>query len=291
MPFLAVNTLHTDLKSRKEYMDFSPTRRFLHHFSILKYHSGRASVSTSGKGSVTVEASLVLPLFFFGVICMLALFEMEATKLTVKNSLQCVGQETAYQDYGKDLYLPVTTAGELRKMIGDERLDRSWIVGGKSGISCARSFRRPDNHEYIFAAEYRVRMPFSVFGIPPVKQKVSLTIKGWNGYQALRAADTDNIIVYVTKHGTVYHRDCHCTYLDLSIHTASLETINEKRNRYQEKYHPCEYCGAWAAGIVYITDMGNRYHADLRCSGLKRQIQTISLNDIGERRPCSRCGY
>ena len=290
MPFLAVATFKIYLKSRKEYMDFSLARRFS-HIVISAFHSGRASASISKKGSVTVEASLVLPLFFFGVICLLSLFEMEAVKLTVKNGLQCVGQETAYRDYGKDLYLPITTAGELRSTIGEERLERSWIVGGKNGVSCIRSFRRPDNHEYTFVAEYQIRMPFCVFGVPPVKQKVSLTMKGWNGYQALQETVTDRETVYVTKSGEVYHKDDHCTYLDLSIRTASLKTIDEKRNRYQGKYYPCEYCGVWAAETIYITDTGNRYHSNLRCSGLKRQIQTISIDDIGERRPCSRCGY
>lgn len=293
MPFSFLCLLYTKLTCRKEYMDFSNT-----HHNPNEYHTTklfpivlkRASASTSFRGSVTVEASLILPIFFMAVVCILSLFELQATRLTVRNGLQCVGQDIAYKDYENELFVPVTVGSQVVKVIGAERLDRSFVVGGASGISCRKSYRNTLTHEYTFLAEYKVRLPFSIFGVPPVKQKVSMQMKGWNGYTASDTS-TDDILVYITATGEVYHKNSHCSYLDLTIHTSALSKVGNERNRYQERYRACEYCGNAATGTIYITEMGNRYHSNINCTGLKRQVRAVRLSEVEERRPCSRCGY
>lgn len=292
MPFSDKHNIQKNF-FRKEYMDFSiahHSKTVIQSIHISPFIWKRASVSTFLFGSVTVEASLILPVFCIALVCILSVFEVQTIKMTVRSGLQCAGQKVAYEDYGREVFVPFMLESDLVNAIGKERLEGSSVEGGSGGISCFRSFRDPSSHKYTFIAEYKVKLPFSLFGVPPVKQIVRLEIKGWNGYQDSEN-DTDSVIVYVTETGAVYHRNAHCSYLDLTIHTASLESIGNKRNRYQGKYRPCERCGIFAAGTVYITDMGNRYHSNIHCSGLKRQVRAIRLKEVGERRPCSRCGY
>ena len=70
-----------------------------------------------------------------------------------------------------------------------------------------------------------------------------------------------------------------------------MQGIDKLRNNDGSKYYPCEYCaGKIAAGDVFITDYGNRYHGKVDCAGLKRKIYTIPISEVGARRPCSDCG-
>lgn len=98
--------------------------------------------------------------------------------------------------------------------------------------------------------------------------------------------------VYVTKHGTVYHRSRKCHYLDLSIKSTDYAQISSMRNKNEHKYSACSGCVAknHVAGKVYVTDYGTCYHSDLACSGLKRTIYLILLEETGGKRACGKCG-
>ena len=88
----------------------------------------------------------------------------------------------------------------------------------------------------------------------------------------------------------VYHRDYHCTHLELSIHMVLQSEIESLRNEGGGKYHPCQHCIKGAGGGVYITDTGDRYHSSLSCSGLKRTIYAVPLSEVAGKGACSRCG-
>ena len=99
-------------------------------------------------------------------------------------------------------------------------------------------------------------------------------------------------LVYVTDTGVVYHKNPHCTHLDLSIHAAASSELNSLRNESGGKYHACEKCvhGSSMGGSVYITDQGDRYHNSLTCSGLKRTVYTARISEVPGKRACSKCG-
>ena len=46
----------------------------------------------------------------------------------------------------------------------------------------------------------------------------------------------------------------------------------------------------YVSGKVYVTDYGTCYHSDLACSGLKRTIYLILLEETGGKRACGKCG-
>ena len=99
-------------------------------------------------------------------------------------------------------------------------------------------------------------------------------------------------MVYMTENGQVYHKKMSCSYLDLSITQVAGSSVSSRRNAYGEKYYPCESCskGKKAAGRVYITEKGNRYHNLETCSGLKRAVRLVKESEIKGIHACSRCG-
>ena len=112
-----------------------------------------------------------------------------------------------------------------------------------------------------------------------------------SAYGVIRTAlDAEEITeVYGAENGVVYHTEINCTYIRLSISPTSLDQVKNLRNEYGGKYHPCEKCGRHASGVVFITKDGDRYHSSLECSGLKRTISQVSMEEAGHLRPCPRC--
>jgi hypothetical protein len=187
---------------------------------------------------------------------------------------------------------------KMRDYIKEERLNQSCIQGGYEGIQTYLStFMKDDNFVDIIVV-YRVKLPLLFFDLDsfPVIQRVRM--RGWNGYRvAVKNSDSDssekNESVYITEHGSVYHITKECTHLTFSIQEINVHQINQYRNESGGKYNECRLCDSNVTNSyeqVFITKTGNRYHYSLTCSGLKRNIITISISNIGERNLCSRCG-
>lgn len=96
--------------------------------------------------------------------------------------------------------------------------------------------------------------------------------------------------VYVTPEGEDYHQNKTCPYLKLSIKEVSKESIKKARNYQQGIYYKCEMCANDHSPYYYVTTYGNTYHSSLKCSGLKRTLQRITLEEaIKKYRPCPKC--
>lgn len=136
---------------------------------------------------------------------------------------------------------------------------------------------------------YYIKIPISFFEVKGVGICQKSKSHKWIGD---RTDGKQSDYVYVTKHGTVYHRSRKCHYLDLSIKSADYAQISSMRNKNEHKYSACSGCVAknHVAGKVYVTDYGTCYHSDLACSGLKRTIYLILLEETGGKRACGKCG-
>ena len=144
--------------------------------------------------------------------------------------------------------------------------------------------------EIDLVAAYRIssQMPVFSFGKPQIIQRGF--VRAWSGRDFRKELQKEGNEeskekVFVTAHGTVYHKSLKCTHLRLSVEQTTVTQAEARRNRYGAKYYAS---GVGAA--VYITDTGNRYHARLSCSGLKRTIREIPLSEAGKRKACSKCG-
>ena len=273
--------------------------------SIYSYLSKRASVSApvfikksikrkgigvAKRGSITVEASLAVPIFFLAVVSLLYLMEIMAIQTSVRCGLQYAGKKAAKEAYVVTVVMPSRLESDIVHAIGAKRLERSIVMGGSGGIRCdgSRISSRTGIGELIVS--YQVRLPIPVFGVPPIEYKEKMRIKAWTGYEKEGFGSDNDETVYVTETGLVYHRDYHCTYLDLSIHMVLTEEIGNLRNNSGGKYYPCEHCRKSGRNGVYITNTGDRYHSSLSCSGLKRTVYAVPRSEVVGKGACSRCG-
>lgn len=251
----------------------------------------RASLFTSLKGIITAEASMVLPIFLLAVCCLCYLLEIMAIQINVRAAAHSVGKELTQEAYVMPLVLPSKVEADMVQLIGAERMERSMIRGGSRGLNCSKTRISSKTGIIYMDVEYELALPISMFGILELPCKEEFQIKGWTGYVKNGFGGGREDVVYITETGLVYHRDYHCTYLDLSIQMVQKSEISNLRNEYQEKYYSCEKCGSKSEGNVYITGQGNRYHSSLGCSGLKRSVYAVPISEIMGRGACSRCGY
>lgn len=258
------------------------------HVSSLS--GGRVSAPACKKGSITVEAAMAVPIFFFAVICLLYLMEIMAVRTSIRAGLQSAGKQVMQDVYVTKAVIPSEVEAEVVHAAGPERLARSIVIGGSSGIHCEGSYISASTGIGKLVAKYEIRIPVPIFGIPPISYEETMRIKAWTGYEKSYFGSEDDTIVYITETGIVYHRDYQCTYLDLSIHMATLSEVPSLRNESGGKYYPCEHCARGAGDCVYITDSGDRYHNSLSCSGLKRTIYAVPISEAVGKGVCSRCG-
>lgn len=240
---------------RNHLVQLSPTCR-----RMVK-HSGKASLRASlRKASIAVETAFVLPIFFLGMVTMISF--MDIYKLQTEH-LTALCEKT--KETGMYAYV----------------LDSS----GPENITL------PDIYTYTPIG--------GLVPLPEVRMLNTVKVHAWTGkaYEGNTGGSGEEekkeTMVYVTENGSVYHKSMGCSYLDLSISQVSKSAVPGLRNQYGEKYTPCETCSknAEGAGMVYITETGNRYHTLESCSGLKRTVRMVKQSHVsGKMHVCSRCG-
>lgn len=290
MPFRFLNSQITQRKLIKYIRKEEDSAKTQSITSYFPKDGERASLFTSFKGSITVEASLVLPLFFFAVCCLCYLLEIMAIQMTVRTAAHSAGKEIAKEAYAVPLVLPSKVEDDIAELIGRERMDRSIIKGGSGGLDCSKTRISAQSGVLQMNVEYKVVLPFSIFGMLSLSCEEQFQIKGWTGYVKGGFVSDREDVVYITDTGLVYHRDYHCTYLELSIRMVAKDEVENLRNENHEKYYRCEKCGG-VGNCVYITGQGNRYHSSLGCSGLKRSVYAVPVSEVQGKGACSRCGY
>ena len=209
------------------------------------------------KASMCLEAALAFSfflLFFTNVLSLLFLFMVYVDELT---SLQQQGKKQAAYAY-----------------VTEE------MLGVKEENICLDKLKK-------------VESVFPLFSIPDCKLHMRCVVKPWTGYDVTKGKNgiNEEIIVYMTEHGSVYHKNRSCTHLSLSIQAVSYIQVDDKRNESGESYKSCEYCandGIFT--IVFITSYGNRYHSTTKCQGLKRSVRSLPLSEAEGIKPCSKCG-
>lgn len=262
-----------------------------HHFEN-KIHliRERASVFTS-RGTITLEAALATVFFFFGTLCMVGLFEIASTQIVVKSALHSAAKEVAMDV----CTIPEIPVGKMEQKIidaiGQEDLEKSLIVGGKTGIDCSHSKKYWNTTIMDLSVRYQIEIPIFMFRLPLISREEVIRVKGWTGYEEKSLVETEEMVVYVTDYGQVYHVEESCAYLDLSVRKIGHEQVSEMRNFSGEKYKKCSQCKKVQDNMqdVYITDYGSKYHYSLDCKGLKRTVYTMLLSEVKGMGGCSKC--
>lgn len=242
------------------------------------------------KGSVTIEAAFGIPLFLFAALCLIWLIEIQSIKISITAAAQSAAKSAAEDTAVIPVLNTIKLKSDIVSLIGEDRINRSIIRGGSSGISCWKSYVSPATGEMNIKVEYDIMVPIPVIGSPSASLEEKFTISSWNGRNNEQMGDENREIVYMTENGSVYHEDYNCSYLRLSLRYVPYEELGSIRNESGGRYHACEKCviGSAMTG-VYITENGNKYHNTLGCSGLKRTIYAVKRSETGGVGGCSRC--
>lgn len=279
---------------RKEV--FSPRK-----ISILQ--SIRTFFSAPLKGSLTVEAACVLPLFLFVMITALQYGVLMNTSVRFGTAMAETGKQMALAAYlskyggdiGKagEIAVGALTASYAYSKVKEQIGDTSAVKNANMALS---SFLK-ENEMIDLVLTYQIRTPVASVKLPGNFFIQRACVRAWTGRlgrtHGTGTGDGENSTgthVYVTATGKVFHKDENCTHLKLSVQEVSRQSLDNLRNEGGGIYHACESCGSHAGDSVYITDHGNRYHSTLTCSGLKRTVKQVQADDTAGMRACSKCG-
>ncbi len=265
---------------------------------------GRTAYAASGnKGSLTLEAALVLPVFLFFLIGILQLCQAVQTEGAIRTSLWEVGKKLSTYAY-------ITEYGEKEGQIdrlfgagaleyayvslleqeGREFWDQSMVSEGSRGFSFLLSSFLEEDGYLDLVVTYKLCISIPLIGDIYLPQIQRCRVRGWVGEKNVDVKEEQ--MVYITESGSVYHLTKNCSHLTLTIQEISPELLPKARNRNGGKYAPCEKCGkeALQGKNYYITKEGDCFHTKKGCSGLKRSILVIPLSQVGGRSLCKRCG-
>lgn len=263
----------------------------------------------SSTASITVEASLVLPICIFFFVNILGVFDILRLQCDMEAALHQAGSEIfetagllrcARKERGaaEDLAGKAATAvyaGKLvRNYLGEDYLNSSAVVNKSKGLSFAESAISSDSDIVDIVVSYKVQPLFKIASFTDFGMESRFYGHAFTGYDikgsGVDKAGNEEEMVYVTEYGVVYHRSLGCSHLKQCAQAVSKAGVSVKRNKDGSKYYPCEYCKSNLGNTVYITEYGNRYHSDINCTGMKRTIFTIPISEAAGKAPCSECG-
>lgn len=251
----------------------------------------RASQSVSEEGSVTVETAMVLPVLlcaFLAVILLGRVFLVyqETESALIETARQIAKQEALLSRQEKE-GIGIWSASLLYEKNRQQGEDAGGLK--VSYMNLTGSEYRKETKEIFLEADYRIEIPMFFFGTWNLPFHISVLQKAWNGYAPDSAgAGHSKSHVYITEHGTAYHRDSQCYHLHVTVNT-----VNDTDPFYNGEtgYRPCEFCveSAQRKQTLFITEDGECFHEDPSCSGLTRTVHYVPMEEVGQRQPCETC--
>lgn len=267
------------------------------------------------RGSMTVEAAVVLPLFIFFFLNLGSAIEMirlhgnlELALWEVGNRVSVYGhvlnrkEEQLQENQQKPDSWWMELAGvtlsytyvksQLIEYLGKDYLESSPLTYGVDGLQFIESNIWESDGRFELVLTYSVSPLSQMAGFRSFRMANRYYGHLWNGYHIAGAEKgaVNEMYVYITENGSVYHTNRNCTHLVLSVQAVTLQQARAERNEQGGKYNACEKCSRQGYyGQVYITKDGECYHFERDCPGLKRTIKSVLLSQVGERRLCKRC--
>lgn len=231
------------------------------------------------RGSASLEASLVLPIFLMAMVMLYLAFQSVLAEAQVYEA----AAETA--EYMSEMaYTGVCNAGiaylRFPKYVDEEDMVNKYVKNGIKGIQ----FLGTETDESANSVVLRVSYELKYLGSRSFTiKKRTYTGETWKDAEGTDTENTDPY-VYVTDRQSVYHLTRQCTYLTLQIRAALMMYAE------QNGYEPCAFCVADSAmSQVFITEESNHYHSSIHCSGLKRTVYRKKKSEVSGVGACSRC--
>ena len=223
-------------------------------------------IKCTAKAAITIEATISLTLFMFVVVFLAGFITAVDKQLSTQIKMNRLAENMAKQMfYIKQVDKFKENISEMKDTLPESNLIKD------------------DYIDMVYTYEYK---------LPVLSKTITITqrakVKDWTGTDMTK----DYELVYITKYGNVYHSTKECSHLILYITGTEYGKVGEARNEQGEKYTPCEFCGNKKISdttTVFITADGNRYHTNLQCSGITRNIIEIDIKEVDNRKPCSSC--
>lgn len=238
------------------------------------------------KASLTVEAAMIFPIFIFAFWMMMYGIKIIELQAKVQHALNVTAEEmAAYTDVKSSTVASTLFLTNLKS----NDADVSFVSGSWSGFRFGKSKIQKNNEFIYLEADYNMKLPQLLgvkFTVPCVQSVYTRAFLG----KSLKEKDKGKI-VYITTGQTVYHTNRQCTYLNLSIEKIKETDFKKKGSSYLKRYTACSTCKKKECyGYVYVTKDGTKYHNTLACKNLKRTIERVFLEEVNDRKLCSRCG-
>ncbi len=245
------------------------------------------------KGSMSLEGSLVIPIFLFFIMTILLGIEAVRFSSDMSQALYLAGNQYAIESFQakyqgmeqSDIMLNV------RNYLEHQFLPYFGVEGGSGGV-ILRDDSDEETGKIEIASEYQLSPFISWIPIGDIALKEQFLGHMWTGYSGKEdgfvGSDVE-VYVYITKTGSKYHLSAECSSLKINVNAVDASQLEEDRNKWGGKYYPCEKCKPKKEGMVYVTADGNSYHSSRDCSSLKRIVYMIPLREATGYAPCGRC--
>lgn len=283
---------------------------------ILSKKVRRTFLFTSSKGSLTLEAALVLPLYLFFLITILYILNILHIENIFKSTMEETARNINSYAYTTELFKELTyeeknTVGtdnsefiinlaknqissfNIKNIFLSENIkniaDSSYIKNGYKGI--VFTVGNNDLTDYIdFNISYQIKIPFlpdNVFYIPITQR---CYFKPFVGVDISDKTGDFTEYVYITVTGTVYHTTPYCTYLNKYYDIIPESELNVSWDTAQG-YHPCPHCAYnQPIGPTSFLCPGRKvYHNRTDCAYIETVIYKVPKDQIGNLPLCSRC--
>ena len=274
--------------------------RISYGMKSIKAHIGRISRFSSFQkiqGSMTVEASIVLPLFLFFFLQMCGFIEMLRLHSNLEYGLWKAGKTLMLYGAAEEVaevvpelavsYLYVN--GVLQSTLGQEYLDSAPLTFGREGLNFLESDIITDENEVDLILTYQVSPKGQLLPFSYARLSNRFYGRAWTGYDVV-SESVEVQVAYVTKYGEVWHTTRECSHLKLTVQRISSTALSGMRNQWGQSYAKCSFCAEGVMpGRLYITREGDCYHYEEECLGLTRHVETVSWEEREKYRPCSRC--
>lgn len=267
------------------------------------------------KGSMTVEAAIILPLVLFFFLNISSVIEMLCLHGKLQMGLWEVGSRMSVYSYihnqifneeiGETEKIKLKKAdgiagvvlsyfyvkSELIDYVGEEYLNNSPLTQGTNGLNFLESSILTEDDGIDLKLTYQVSSEIPILGFPLFRMANRYYSRAWTGYEVSEKGQQEQKeYVYITETGKVYHISRNCSYLKMDIKEILLEKACISTNQKGEIYTMCKRCYKEKSNkTVYITLEGQRYHYSQACPNLRRHISIITKDNAKEYQPCSRC--
>lgn len=264
-----------------------------------KIRRKRASLSTSFnyKGSITIEATIVLPLFLFFLMNLTSIFLIYHLYSQIDSYLYKNAKQLTILAYplenGLEPSEGMSFAGEILTIAGlqlkiNQEINSFGVLDGSISLL----------HSNLFEEDYVSLI--ATYDVSPLANMIPFTsfqimnqchMRCFTGYKYDNTSDTNSEeeYVYITEHGTVYHLTNTCTYIVIRTSAVTEGQLDVIRNDSGAIYYACLNCNNETSTTYHVTSYGTRYHTSTSCSSIERNVTRIPLSEVEGRLACSRC--